>query len=218
MKQRRITLPNGRRIRLPSKPLAPKRPDAAANRPRPGPPAAPRSTGASPAAQLPLPAISPESRPSPSTAPEPSDVKRWQINNEEKQQLLASISEVRQGVQDCKGVQEALATTGQPWIQHLPMSMLAPTEFERAQRRLIAACNNALRHLYRVRRDNISPTAIRSSHILIQIRTCCQLCRKVNLENKVNGRLFECLAHAHLVQANQPGFRYRLNEKGEIYE
>lgn len=218
MKRPRIKLPSGQRIRVSIKPPSPRPRVVTAKRPRPQQPAAPRPTSATRAAQPPLPIVSPEPRPSSSATPESNDVQRWQIDNEEKELLLTSISEARQLVQDCKQVQEALIMTGQPWMRSLPLYKWAPTEFERAQRRLIDACNTALRQLYRVRRNNISPTAIRSTHILTQIRECCRQCRRINLNNKANGRPFECLAHAQLAQAKQPGFRYRLNEKGEIYE
>ena len=218
MKRRGIRLPSGRRIKLSIKPLSPKPRVVAAKRPRSQQPAAPRPTIVSPVFQSPLPSILPESRTSSAAIPESNDVQRWQIDPQEKEQLLTSVSEVQQLVQDCRQVQDALARTGQPSIRSLPLNKWAPTEFERAQRRLIDACKTALRQLYRVRRKNISPTAIHSTHILILIRECCRQCRKVNLANLTNGRPFECLAQAQLTQADQPGFRYRLNEKGEIYE
>ena len=218
MKIPRITLPDGRRIRVPSKPLATRRPNAVAARGRLQQPIAPNQAGSDTAAQL-TPATAPILQPSATLAFDSNDIKRWWLDEQGLQQLTASLGEITYLAQECRKVQKALETTGQLWIhESLAFSRLVPTEFERAQRRLIAACDMAQRQLNRVRLNNISSTAINEEDFVRRIGSSCRQCRKVNLENKAAGRPFECLVDKWLNQPSQPGFRYHLNEQGDINE
>ena len=218
MKRPRITLPNGRRIRLPSLPPSPRRKDATAIRVRPQKGAAPRAIP-SPAAPLPTPAVPPAAPPSRSGTSEAGDINRWRLDEQGLRQLAASVQEITHLVQECGKVQKELVRAGQSWMhESTAISRWSPTEFERARHRLIAACDIAHRQLSRMRRTNISATAIRDTRIVSQIRSCCRQCRKVNLKNKAAGRPFECLVDKRLNQTSQSAFRYRLDEKGDISE
>lgn len=207
MTRTRIKLPNGRQIKRPSPPISPPRGPVAVSSSRPPVPMVP-----------PVPATSPAQPSLPETLYS-DDVKDWQLEQEVKDQLLASLPQIQKLMGRCRATQAELAAAGEPWLrQNTALSLVAPTEFERAQHQMIDLCDTGLRQLDRVRRKNISPTAIRITRLLGQIRGCCRKCRRFNLQQRAAGRPFACLVNTMLNPARQPGFRYRLNEKGEILE
>ncbi len=134
--------------------------------------------------------------------------------------LAASVlAEIPQAAELCRQIALSLIETGQSWLRATWfIAMVIPTDYERARRTMIHNCGMALRDLRSVRRASLSVDAIHATANVRKVLECCRQCPEANRKNVEQGQGFECLVQQRLGQPSGDGFRFRLDEEGQILE
>lgn len=135
-------------------------------------------------------------------------------------QLTATmLHEIPRMVETCQQIAEALIETGEQWSSENSLfSSLLPTDYERARKEIIRKCVSACRQLRTIRKKTLSPDAIRARANISSVLECCGDCPVANRRNLANKKAFCCLVQARLGEGAKDGFRFRLDDKGQILE
>ena len=132
---------------------------------------------------------------------------------------VTTLHELPRTVETCQQIAEALIETGEQWSRKNPLfSSLLPTDYERARKEIIKKCVLARQQLRTIRRNTLSPDAIRGRANVSKILECCEDCPAVNRRKLANKKAFCCLVQARLGEGAKDEFRFRLDDKGQILE
>ena len=134
------------------------------------------------------------------------------------QQAAALLYETAKLVETCCQVAAALVETHSSWARGGLLSLLAPTEYERARAQVLRTCEQVVPRLRRLRRKTLSPDAIRAGANISTALTACRQCPAVNRRNLAEGKPFRCLTRHCLQNKVREGFRFSLDGKGQILE
>lgn len=133
--------------------------------------------------------------------------------------MTTDLQQLPQVIQTCEQVAQAMIDTGQKWGPDSGfLAMLCPTDDARARYSVEQCCSAVLSRLKRIRRDTLSPDAIRTCSLVLQMKECCQHCPEANRVNIKDARQFACLIRQRFPKRAGSGFRFKLNEKGQIIE
>lgn len=132
---------------------------------------------------------------------------------------VTTLNEIPQMVETCQQIAEALIETGEQWSRENPLfSSLLPTDYERARKEIIKKCVSACRQLRTIRKQTLSPDAIRARANISRILECCGDCPATNQKKLADKKAFCCLVQARLGEGAKDEFRFRLDDKGQILE
>ena len=130
-----------------------------------------------------------------------------------------TLNEIPKMVETCQQVAEALIETGEQWAcENFLVSSLLPTDYERARKEIIRKCISACRDLRTIRKQTLSPDAIRARANISKILECCRSCHAANQKRLADKKTFCCLVQARLGEGAEDEFRFRLDDKGQILE
>jgi hypothetical protein len=138
-------------------------------------------------------------------------------------QLTAAVESLRdlsQTVITCGQTALALIETGQRWTTDgtLVMWILVPTEHDRAREVVTTRCRKTLRQLRTIRRQSLSPDAIRTMAHVEYILQCCQNCAETNASRLRSGGHFTCMAAGAPDDGSGAQYRFALGPTGDIIE
>lgn len=133
--------------------------------------------------------------------------------------IARTLNDIPRIVETCHQVADALIETDEQWSRTNQLfSWFFPTEYERARHNVTETCIFVQRQLKDLRKRTSSPDAIRAGAKVSNILECCAECPAANRSNLSNKKAFCCLAQARLGEGTKEGFRFRLNNKGQILE
>ena len=134
-----------------------------------------------------------------------------------------SVASLVSGVSDmlnlCRDVAMALIETGQPWTtQSSIRSFWWNTDHDMTRKQVQQRFKSVITEVERIRREEISPDAIRGVYLLSNMRNCCERCAELNKKNLRAGRAFVCFAQQLAQHGTDAASRFCLNEEGQIVE
>ena len=141
------------------------------------------------------------------------------VTKEQIETISRNLQGLPADVELCHQVVMALIETNQNWFTadtNSPDNF--PAEYQRALNQVISKCSHLIQQLQNVRREILSPDAIRVTGHVTGILHCCHNCSQANQENISNGKAFSCQAQQQLKQTGKDGFRFTLDQKGQIVE
>ena len=122
-------------------------------------------------------------------------------------------------VRTCEATAQALIGTQRPWQSTNVFQLLAlPTEYERLRGRVMSECRDLCVAVARLRRRTGNPEWIRLHHDLTRMLQLCPRCSRVNGQRLSRRAPFVCLLRENEPPDVTGGFRYRLDERGQLVE
>lgn len=133
--------------------------------------------------------------------------------------IASEIDEIPKNIKLCQEIVNALIETNQSCINDsVLISLLDPTDYERARKQIIRKCRSIDLALFHVRKSIISPEAIRAAAYLIEILNICTSCLDINRANIWNNKKFSCQMQEKYGKPSENEFRFELDQIGRIIE
>jgi hypothetical protein len=119
----------------------------------------------------------------------------------------------------CEATAQALIGTQRPWLSTNVLRLFVlPTEYERLRGRVMSECRDLCMAVARIRRRTGNPEWIRLHHDLTRMLQLCPRCSRVNGQRLSRRAPFVCLLRENEPPDVTGGFRYRLDERGQLVE
>lgn len=119
----------------------------------------------------------------------------------------------------CREAAMALIETGQRWTtQSSIQSFWWETDHDQARKLVQERFRAVIPEIEQIRREEISPDAIRGLYLVSDMRKCCDRCAELNRKNLQAGRQFVCFAQQLAQHGTDAACRFYLNEEGQILE
>lgn len=134
-------------------------------------------------------------------------------------QAQAKLVALTRFARTCETTAQALIGTQRPWQSTNVFHLLAlPTEYERLRGRVMSECRDLCVAVARLRRRTGRPEWIRLHHALTRMLQLCPRCSRANGQRLSRRAPFVCLLRENDPADATRGFRYRLDERGQLVE